>query len=284
MKECYICHKEGFEPVEGKVRDMPELKILRCSSCGLVFLENFDHIDDKFYNQSKMRENDLYKDWELHINECYTDDARRSELMRSAVVNKSILDFGCGGGGFLLKVKDIAASCAGVEKDDYFKDILNKRFRLKIFDDIDDCSEKFDFITMFHVLEHLKDPRLVIKKLSTRLNIGGSIIIEVPNAEDALLTLYKNKPFSQFTYWSCHLYLFSSVTLRKLLEDSGLKINYIKQIQRYPLSNHLSWLAQGKPGGHKRWDFLNNEILNSSYESILANLGIADTILASVTL
>jgi 2-polyprenyl-3-methyl-5-hydroxy-6-metoxy-1,4-benzoquinol methylase len=284
MKSCYLCHKKDFEPVEGRVRDMPELKILRCSSCGLVFLESFDHIDDKFYNQSKMRENDLNKDWELHINECYSDDLRRSELMRPLVANKSILDFGCGGGGFLLKVRDSAASCAGVEKDDYFKNILGKRFGINIFDDIEECSETYDYITMFHVLEHLKDPKVIIKKLSTLLNQGGSIIIEVPNAEDALLTLYKNNPFSQFTYWSCHLYLFNNNSLRKLIEYSGLKVNYIKQIQRYPLSNHLYWLAQGKPGGHKRWDFLNNENLNSNYESVLANLGIADTILVSVTL
>jgi 2-polyprenyl-3-methyl-5-hydroxy-6-metoxy-1,4-benzoquinol methylase len=284
MKSCYICKNTNFEVVEGKVRDMPELKIFRCSSCGLVFLESFKHIDDKFYNQSKMRADDANKDWQLHINECFPDDLRRAELLKPVITNKSVLDFGCGGGGFLLKIKDFALTCEGIEKDDHFKQILRKKIGAKLYDDVDDCHEKFDFITMFHVLEHLKDPKSILKKLSKLLNYGGSIFIEVPNVDDALLKLYKNKAFSEFTYWSCHLYLFSNYTLRKLIEDSGLKINYIKQIQRYSLSNHLFWLANGIPGGHKKWDFLNNANLNYQYELSLANLGMADTIIASVTI
>jgi 2-polyprenyl-3-methyl-5-hydroxy-6-metoxy-1,4-benzoquinol methylase len=284
MKLCYICKNSDFEIVEGKVRDMPELKIIRCSSCGLVFLENFDHIDDKFYNQSKMREFDSKQEWQLYVNECSTDDLRRSELMTPLIINKSVLDFGCGGGGFLLKIRDFALTCEGIEKDDYFKKILKKKFGIVIYDDVDDCHEKYDFITMFHVLEHLKDPILILKKLSKLLKSGGSIVIEVPNADDALLKLYKNKPFSEFTYWSCHLYLFNNYSLRKLIEASGLKINYMKQIQRYPLSNHLYWIANGMPGGHKKWDFLDNTNLKYHYELSLANLGMADTIIASVTI
>jgi len=284
MKPCYICKNTSFELVEGKVRDMQELKIFRCSSCGLVFLENFDHIDDNFYNMSKMREHDTNKEWKKHIKECYTDDFRRAELMKSLVINKCVLDFGCGGGGFLLKIKDYSSTYEGIEKDDTFRQLLNDEFGIKIYDDIDNCDGKYDIITMFHVLEHLKDPKLILKKLMNLLKPGGSIIIEVPNANDALLSLYKNKSFSEFTYWSCHLYLFDNYSLRKLLEQCGFKITYIKQIQRYPLSNHLYWLSNSCPGGHNKWNFLDNENLNSQYELVLANLGIADTIIASITI
>ena len=40
-------------------------------------------------------------------------------------------------------------------------------------------------------------------------------------------------------------------TLRKTLEYVGLQDIQIEGVQRYPLSNHLNWLANGKPGGHK---------------------------------
>jgi len=283
MKPCYICKSSDFEIVNGKVRDMPELKILRCLSCGLVFLESFDHIDDRFYNQSKMREFDDNKEWQLHINECSNDDSRRNDMMKPLIINKSVLDFGCGGGGFLIKIKDFTSTCQGIEKDDYFKQSLNNEFGIKVYDDVDECHTKFDFITMFHVLEHLKDPKSILIRLSKLLNNGGNLIIEVPNADDALLTLYKNKPFSEFTYWSCHLFLFNNSTLRQLIESTGLKINYIKQIQRYPISNHLYWLSNGLPGGHKKWDFLDDKTLNSQYQLSLANLGVADTIIASVS-
>lgn len=85
---------------------------------------------------------------------------------------------------------------------------------------------------------------------------GGRIIIEVPSSADALLTLYKCTPFSEFTYWSCHLYLFNAANLPILAKKAGLKLEYINHIQRYPLSNHLYWLAKGKPGGHQVWFFI----------------------------
>lgn len=66
-----------------------------------------------------------------------------------------------------------------------------------------------------------------------------------------------------------------------LAEQAGLKINYIKQIQRYPISNHLYWLAKGSPGGHKEWHFLDSPEMNAAYEKQLASISVCDTILGS---
>jgi hypothetical protein len=111
----------------------------------------------------------------------------------------------------------------------------------------------------------------------------GELIIEVPSSNDALLTLYESVEFSRFTYWSNHLYLFNHYTLQKLVQKSHLKLNWIKQIQRYPLSNHLHWLSKGRPAGHKVWSFLDNESLTKEYEFALASAGFCDTIIASVS-
>ena len=105
-----------------------------------------------------------------------------------------------------------------------------------------------------------------------------------PNADDALLTLYQSKPFSEFTYWSCHLFLYTESTLAKLAEKAGLRINYIKQVQRYNLANHLYWLSKGKPGGHKEWHFMDSDDLNSAYEKQLASIGGCDTLLGSLSI
>ena len=114
---------------------------------------------------------------------------------------------------------------------------------------------------------------------------GGSIIVEVPSCDDALLSLFGSLEFSDFTYWSCHLYLFNPATLERLLSSLNKKvtIDHITQIQRYPLSNHLYWLSQGKPGGHKKWTFLNNKELESQYEYALASIGACDTIVAQIS-
>lgn len=107
------------------------------------------------------------------------------------------------------------------------------------------------------------------------------MIIEVPNADDALLSIYQNKAFQHFTYWSPHLYLYNPHTLRKLAQKAGLHVDFVKGIQRYPLSNTLYWLSFGKPAGQKVWgNFLDNPILQQAYENTLASLGATDTLIA----
>ena len=45
----------------------------------------------------------------------------------------------------------------------------------------------------FHVIEHLPNPKVTLRKLQGLLAEGGKIYIETPNADDALIGLYKNK-------------------------------------------------------------------------------------------
>ena len=189
-RKCYLCGAKKFERVKGRVRDLPGMPILRCKRCGLVFLASFNHIDDRFYEESKMREKQPIADWKRYLKLCGADDTRRAEWIRPKVSGKSLLDFGCGVGGFLAKAKKSAKKCAGVEKDNSLREIIEKRFKVKVYSDIEKVSEKFDIITLFHVLEHFKDPRDILVRLSKLLNKGGRIIIEVPNSNDALLSLY----------------------------------------------------------------------------------------------
>lgn len=282
MKKCYLCGRTCFECVKGKVRDKPHIPILRCKKCGLIFLENFDHIHNDFYQNSKMREKESIIEWQEYLKECERDDIRRAAWLKKYLPGKSLLDFGCGAGGFLAKIKSYVKECIGLEKDKNLVKTVSDNFGIKVYTNIGDIKKKFDIITLFHVLEHIKDPRALLKKVAGLLKAKGEIIVEVPNANDALLTLYDSKAFSEFTYWSCHLYTFNTATLRKLIESSGLVIEYMKLIQRYPLSNHLYWLSKGKAGGHKEWEFLNSKRLHVTYETLLAKHGMCDTIIASV--
>ena len=77
-------------------------------------------------------------------------------------------------------------------------------------------------------------------------------------------------------------YLYTMDTLRLLATKAGLQVKFMRQVQRYPLENHLYWLSQGKPGGHFKWSFMENPALNQQYEMALTNLGIADTIVCGL--
>ena len=285
QKECYLCSGTKFKKRLGSVRDRPELEVFECASCGLVFLSSFDHIRDSFYENSGMHGKDAL-DIQAWIRETEWDDERRFQYLKSALPNQRLLDFGCGAGGFLLKAQDLAATAHGVELETRLSRHYENR-GLTVFQSLSDIPSDirkkggYDIITMFHVLEHIPDPKSTLVELSEVLANDGQIIMEVPNADDALLTLYQCESFSNFTYWSCHLFLFTAKTLKMLFSQINLKVNYIKQIQRYPLSNHLYWLANGKPGGHQKWHFLNSPELHAAYEKQLASIGACDTILAS---
>ncbi len=130
-------------------------------------------------------------------------------------------------------------------------------------------------------MEHLEDPIAILRQLAELLRDDGKIIIEVPNGNEALLSIYKNKAYSEFIYTNVHLYCFTPHTLRLLGEKAGLKVEFVKCIQRYPISNHLYWLAHNTPNGQKQWgSFIDNPLLQNAYEQTLASLGATDTLIA----
>ncbi|OCR06745.1 class I SAM-dependent methyltransferase [Helicobacter pullorum] len=144
---------------------------------------------------------------------------------------------------------------------------------------------EYDLLTAFHVMEHLQDSITILKQLATLLESNGKILIEVPNGNEALLSIFKNKAYSEFIYTNVHLYCFTPHTLRLLGEKAGLKVEFVKCIQRYPISNHLFWLAHNAPNGQKQWgSFIDNPLLQNAYEQTLASLGATDTLIAQFSL
>jgi 2-polyprenyl-3-methyl-5-hydroxy-6-metoxy-1,4-benzoquinol methylase len=203
-------------------------------------------------------------------------------MLKPLLANKRVLDFGCGAGGFLNKAQELAGNVAGIELERRVRDYWEGK--IKIYPDFESAHGEYDLITSFHVVEHLKDPREILKTLANMLAGDGRMVIEVPSSEDAFLTLYDSAAFQRFTYWSQHLFLFNTKTLLKLAEQAGLRIVAIQQHQRYTLANHLYWLSQDKPGGHQKWSFLDNQDLKTAYASSLAAMGKCDTLIAHLEL
>lgn len=280
--KCYLCNCKDIVQIEGTIRDYSNLKILKCTNCGLVFLDSFNHIDEIYYENSKML-SEAKLSLDKWSKENYEQNDSRAKALTSSIINKLVLDFGCGEGGFLNNIKPMVKACGGVEMSKILRKQIIDKYQIQVFPNIAAVQGQYDVMTMFHVIEHLPDPIAILIEMKENLKDDGMIYIETPNVNDALLSLYENESFSNFTYWGCHLYLYSKNTLSTMIKKAGFKINYIKQIQRYPLSNHLYWLAKGKPNGHKLWECLNTEMLKTAYEATLANLDIADTIIASIS-
>ena len=96
-QNCYICNNTDFSRVDGVVVDQPQLPILRCNNCGLVFLESFDHIDDVYYEDGDMwmgadsHGEESIVSWR---NESFNDDNRRMKFLKNEIIGKDVMDFG----------------------------------------------------------------------------------------------------------------------------------------------------------------------------------------------
>jgi 2-polyprenyl-3-methyl-5-hydroxy-6-metoxy-1,4-benzoquinol methylase len=158
-----------------------------------------------------------------------------------------------------------------------------RKLNYNIFESIEEIINnniKFDVITLFHVFEHIPNPLEILEKIHTILNPDGYLIIEVPNANDALITLYNLESFKEYTFWSEHLILHTKNSLKKYLKISGFKNIKINGLQRYGLSNHLYWLKDGKPGGQNIFKEINGGSIDREYFKILNKNNLTDTIIS----
>ena len=279
-KNCPICENVDVALVTKGLRDAEDIRVLKCSECSAVFLSTFEHIVPEFYSNNGMFQAVVnYTKW---LKGSEVDDKRRFKFLKSSLKNKTLLDIGCGAGGFLSLAKKSAKEAYGVEINESVHSFLCDN-GINVCKDISEFQdEKFDVITMFHVLEHIKDPVDFLKNVALKLKKDGKIIIEVPNDDDALLSLYNCEAFKKHTYWSCHLYSYNKKVLKRIMHRTGLKIKYIKYFQRYGLFNHLNWIFSQKPNGHSSSHFMNNRLNNKLYGYFLGFLGKTDTIILSV--
>ena len=280
-RKCYLCGDSDIVKIHAGTRGNKNIDVLRCQKCGLVFLSDFPKDVYGLYENSGMRKNQDQDIRRIRI-AAELDDNRRFLMTKEKIANKAVLDFGCGAGGYLESAETVAQSVYGIELEKCMQDYLQGK-GIRCFSSFDiaekELTGKVDIITMWHVIEHLEDPIGILKMLKGLLKPKGKILIETPNAEDALLSQYNCEAFADFTYWECHLYLFTNETIRKVIKEAGLKLIAQRQIQRYPLSNHLYWLTNGKPGGHKEWSFMNDVTVNNAYEKVLSMMGRADTLI-----
>ena len=256
--------------------DMSRLPIVKCSQCMLVQTASTTHVDDATYASDSYFPEDLaaWRTRERHWNE------KRVSLLEElipGVCNIPILDFGSGAGGFLEQADIARFNVTGFDLSK--RVVANHRSNgWKCANSLDDVAKDVQIVTLFHVLEHLKAPWTFIRDLVAKFPNLRSIVIEVPNENEALNGLFENEAYRRNHYHSYHLYYFSPSTLRNAIARAGLRIRHETQTQRYSLANTIGWLNLSKGGGQNIWPFLNDPSLHAQYERALVNQGIADSL------
>ena len=264
----------------GVTRDRQDIAVLRCQRSGVLFLETSGHIDLEYYeHEYDPRPGTLVGD--RYERPTRSDDLpRRSEMLRPLVRAKSWVDFGAGWGEVVRELADHAGPCVAVEPSRLKRDEM-ARDGIRAVRSIEDLGdERFQVATMFHVLEHLVDPAAAVDEVRGVMSDGATLVVEIPHARDALLSLFRSEEFAAFTYWSQHLVLHTRESLAAVLGQAGFTDVAIRGYQRYGVANHLHWLAQGRPGGHAIWPQISGRSLDEAYEAALAAVDASDTLVA----
>ena len=261
-------------------RDRADIRVFRCDRSHVIFLETDDHVTSSYYSQMS-----AFDYWGQGTRADATratarDDTRRAGLIQPLIQNRRWLDIGTGTGGLLDLAGGGCARVVAVEPQPVARTALQAAGYDVHADVCEIRGQSFDLITLFHVFEHLPHPIDFLRSLKRLLASGGRICIEVPHARDLLIEFLMNEPFIKFTLWSEHLILHSRASLQRFVEESGLRCRDVAGIQRYPLANHLHWLAKGKPGGHDIWAQLSDPDIDRAYATMLARLDHTDTLLA----
>jgi 2-polyprenyl-3-methyl-5-hydroxy-6-metoxy-1,4-benzoquinol methylase len=134
-----------------------------------------------------------------------------------------LLDVGCGNGGFLVRMRAAGWSVVGIEPDPAARshavaaglDVRPGPGLTEAFP-----GERFDAITMNHVVEHLHDPLAVLRSCAQALNRGGALWVAVPSGAAEGLDRFG-------AHWypldpPRHLVLFTPKALHEAFTDAGL--------------------------------------------------------------
>jgi len=113
------------------------------------------------------------------------------------------------------------------------------------------------------------------------LKPGGSMVFEVPCASDPLIELYKAPAFDRF-YWSvAHHWYFNKKSLSLVLDKLNCTYRIMPE-QRYDISNHMTWMMDGKPGGRERYSHILGKELDDLYKEKLKEHWLCDTMIAFI--
>lgn len=149
--------------------------------------------------------------------------------LRRFVDRGRLLEIGCSTGEFLL----VAGSCfdvCGVEADPGSARVTTGRgvdCRCGALVDAGFDPGSIDVAVLYHVIEHLRDPRHELRELRRLLRPGGHLVIETPDVETIWFRLLGAR-WRQII--PDHLFFFSSATLTRLLAEEGFRVTASRHV------------------------------------------------------
>lgn len=142
----------------------------------------------------------------------------------------SYVDIGCGSGERVtFALEQGCKNPLGVDKFDFAKNVSKAEIKIVNSDILKfKPSKKIKVASLFHVMEHLENPREILSHIRTDiLKKDGYLIVQIPNYGSFESRLFKSRWFSLDV--PRHLWQYNARSATKLLEDCGYKIDGVFQ-------------------------------------------------------
>jgi nucleoside-diphosphate-sugar epimerase/2-polyprenyl-3-methyl-5-hydroxy-6-metoxy-1,4-benzoquinol methylase len=232
VTDCRVCGGEllanpllQFENMPGAAQYMPDkdglaadvgenLTVCQCPDCGLVQLNSAP----VSYYREVVRAAGFSDEMKAFRRGQFEEFSKEFDL-----AGRKVLEVGCGKGEYLHLLNDQGMKAEGLEYAQASVDECLASGMVAHQGYLDDdmpalSGGPYDAFVMLNFLEHMPDPRTVLKNLSANLTDGGIGLIEVPNFD----MIIKEGLFSEFI--SDHLFYFTRDTLLNLLNISGFEV------------------------------------------------------------
>lgn len=143
-----------------------------------------------------------------------------------------VLEIGTATGYLTAEMKKLGCQVTGVEQDCEMAEVATEFCEEMLVGDIETIDLKqigqYDAIIFGDVLEHVRNPKAVLKRVGQQLKPNGKILLSLPNVANIWVRL--NLLFGRFNYGrvgildESHLQFFTLHSSKKLAADSGFDV------------------------------------------------------------
>ena len=192
---CNLCGAGRFSPVE---ESYPPYRALRCAECGLIFVSPqparaqlvASYGEEYYKGWRDLRPRARRRMWERRL---WQLESRLPAWLADRPARGELLDVGCGTGAFLEAARRRGWKIAGTEISPEAARAASRLLGVEVF-----CgelasarleSDRFDLVTLWHVLEHVADPSATLSECARVLSPGGVMVVAVPNVESRVFNL-----------------------------------------------------------------------------------------------
>ena len=201
VERCWVCGADQFAPLHSAVFELSEyatqdpplseysgatVDIVECGACGFAqpaALPALPRFFDRMYDQ-RWSDGWIEEEHRATYKDVIFDDILSALDGRVPAGRRRLLDVGSHAGRFLAIARKAGWQAEGLElnpKTAAFAAAATgapiHRGNVHTFN----ADAAFDAVTLTDVLEHIPDPRSVIRRVSRYLAPGGSIAVKVPN-------------------------------------------------------------------------------------------------------